>query len=46
MHRALREFAVKGIQTTIPLHQQMLNSQAFVEGNVDTTFIERTFLHP
>lgn len=46
MRRALREFVVEGIQTTIPLHQQIFNTQAFVEGKVDTTFIERTFLHP
>ena len=46
MRRALREFVVEGIATTIPLHQQIFNTQAFVEGKVDTTFIERTFLHP
>jgi len=46
MRRALREFVVEGIQTTIPLHQQIFNTQAFIEGKVDTTFIERTFLHP
>ena len=46
MRRALREFVVEGIQTTIPLHQQIFNTQAFLEGKVDTTFIERTFLHP
>lgn len=46
MRRALREFVVEGIQTTIPLHQQIFNTQAFIEGKVDTTFIERTFMHP
>jgi acetyl-CoA carboxylase biotin carboxylase subunit len=46
MRRALREFVVEGIATTIPLHQQIFNTQAFIEGKVDTTFIERTFLHP
>jgi len=46
MRRALREFVVEGIQTTIPLHQQIFNTQAFIEGKVDTTFIERTFLYP
>ena len=44
--RLMREFVVEGIQTTIPLHQQIFNTQAFIEGKVDTTFIERTFLHP
>jgi acetyl-CoA carboxylase biotin carboxylase subunit len=46
MRRALREFVVEGIQTTIPLHQQIFNTQAFIDGKVDTTFIERTFLYP
>src|SRR5207253_1914038 len=43
MKRALDEFVVAGIQTTIPLHQEILNHSAFVEGRVDTTFIERDF---
>jgi acetyl-CoA carboxylase biotin carboxylase subunit len=41
MRRALREFVVEGIATTIPLHLEMLAHAAFVEGRIDTTFIER-----
>jgi acetyl-CoA carboxylase biotin carboxylase subunit len=41
MKRALDEFGVEGIKTTIPLHREIMNHQAFVEGRVDTTFIER-----
>jgi len=41
MRRALREFVVEGIATTIPLHLELLNHVAFVDGCVDTTFIER-----
>jgi acetyl-CoA carboxylase biotin carboxylase subunit len=41
MRRALREFVVEGIKTTIPLHQQLFQTPAFVEGKVDTTFIDR-----
>jgi acetyl-CoA carboxylase biotin carboxylase subunit len=41
MRRALDEFFVEGIQTTIPLHRDIMNHPAFVEGRVDTTFIER-----
>jgi acetyl-CoA carboxylase biotin carboxylase subunit len=41
MKRALDEFVVEGIKTTIPLHREILNHSAFVEGRVDTTFIER-----
>jgi acetyl-CoA carboxylase biotin carboxylase subunit len=44
MRRALREFVVEGIATTIPLHQEILNTAEFQNGTVDTKFIERTFL--
>jgi acetyl-CoA carboxylase biotin carboxylase subunit len=44
MRRALSEFVVEGIKTTIPLQRQILNHSAFIEGSVDTTFIERTWL--
>jgi acetyl-CoA carboxylase biotin carboxylase subunit len=43
MRRALAEFVVEGIKTTIPLHRELLNNSAFIEGHVDTTFIERTY---
>ena len=41
MRRALAEFRVEGIHTTIPLHREILNHTSFREGHVDTTFIER-----
>jgi acetyl-CoA carboxylase biotin carboxylase subunit len=41
MRRALLEFVVEGIKTTIPLHREIFNHSAFIEGHVDTTFIER-----
>lgn len=44
MRRALREFIVEGIQTTIPLHQEIFNTSQFIDGTVDTTFIERVLL--
>jgi len=43
MQRALSELRIDGIQTTASLHQEILGHSAFVEGWVDTTFIERTF---
>jgi acetyl-CoA carboxylase biotin carboxylase subunit len=43
MRRALAEFVVEGVKTTIPLHQQIFNHSAFIEGQVDTTFIERNW---
>ncbi len=46
MRRALNEFVVEGIKTTIPLHKRIFNTAAFVDGVVDTTFIERVFYSP
>lgn len=43
MRRALSEFVVEGIKTTVPIHQKIFSTAAFVEGQVDTTFIERVF---
>ena len=44
MRRALREFTVEGIQTTISLHQEIFNTAEFINGTMDTTFIERVLL--
>jgi acetyl-CoA carboxylase biotin carboxylase subunit len=41
MRRALAEFVVEGVHTTIPLHRVIFNHSSFVAGPVDTTFIER-----
>lgn len=41
MLRALNEMQVEGIKTTAPLHEKILSHSAFVEGRIDTTFIER-----
>ena len=43
MQRALAEFCVDGIKTTVPLHQEILGHSAFRECRIDTTFVERTF---
>ncbi len=44
MRRALAEFVVEGVKTTIPLHKEIFNHSAFIEGHVDTTFIERNWM--
>jgi acetyl-CoA carboxylase, biotin carboxylase subunit len=44
MRRALSEFRIEGIKTTIPILREIFNHSAFVEGRVDTTFIERNWL--
>ncbi len=43
MRRALSEFVIEGIQTTIPLHREIFANAAFIEGQVDTTFVERNW---
>jgi acetyl-CoA carboxylase biotin carboxylase subunit len=42
MRRALAEFVVEGVKTTIPIHRDIFSNSSFVAGRVDTTFIERT----
>jgi acetyl-CoA carboxylase, biotin carboxylase subunit len=43
MQRALMELKIEGIKTTVPIHRDILSHSAFVEGRIDTTFVERTF---
>ncbi|UHA72877.1 acetyl-CoA carboxylase biotin carboxylase subunit [Paenibacillus sp. 481] len=40
MKRALSEFAIEGIHTTIPFHQRLLQHPIFIEGNFDIKFLE------
>ena len=40
MSRALEEFIVEGIQTTIPLFQKIMNDSNFINSNYDTNYIE------
>jgi len=43
MRRALEEFTIRPLRTTIPLHRAVLEHADFARGNVDTQFIEREF---
>ena len=40
MKRALSEFAIDGIKTTIPFHLKLMNHPAFAQGNFDIKFLE------
>jgi acetyl-CoA carboxylase, biotin carboxylase subunit len=40
MKRALSEFVVEGIHTTIPFHLKLLDHETFVEGRFNTKFLE------
>lgn len=41
MERALSQFVVQGIFTSIPLHQRIFADESFREGDFDTKFMER-----
>jgi acetyl-CoA carboxylase biotin carboxylase subunit len=41
MSRALDEFVIEGIHTTIPFHKAMMKNPDFIAGNIDTKYLER-----
>ena len=41
MRRALNEFRIEGVKTTIALHQHILEDPMFCTGNLDTQFIKK-----
>lgn len=40
MRRALDEFVVEGVKTTVPLHQILLRTKAFKDGDFNTKFLD------
>ena len=44
MRRALSEFHISPIRTTIPLQLQIMDNRDFQSGQVDTGFVERVLL--
>jgi acetyl-CoA carboxylase biotin carboxylase subunit len=44
MERALGEFRIEGVATTIPLHQRILREPAFRAGRISTNFLEENLL--
>lgn len=40
MVRALSEFVIEGVKTTIPFHQQLMQNEDFRSGNYTTKFLE------
>jgi acetyl-CoA carboxylase biotin carboxylase subunit len=44
MERALSEFVVEGVHTTIPFHQQLMKNEDFRKGNFTTKFLENFHL--
>src|SRR5574341_254809 len=43
MKRALSEYKILGIATSIPFHQKLLESTSFIGGHFDTTFLDERF---
>ena len=46
MKRALDEFIVEGIKTTIPFHKQLMENPDYIAGNYTTKFMEDFVLQP
>ena len=46
LRRALDEFVIGNVKTTISLHQKLLDSKNFVEGDYDIHWLEDHFLQP
>ncbi|MEY3344121.1 MAG: hypothetical protein RL090_1805 [Bacteroidota bacterium] len=40
MERALSEYVIEGVKTTIPFHQQLMQNEDFRKGNYTTKFLE------
>ena len=46
MKRALQEFIIEGVKTTIPFHQQLMENPDYLAGNYTTKFMEDFVLKP
>lgn len=40
MARALEEYVIEGIKTTLPFHQALMRNEDFINGNFNTAFVE------
>jgi acetyl-CoA carboxylase biotin carboxylase subunit len=39
--RALEQFVIEGVKTTIPLHRAILNNEQFIRGDISTRFMDK-----
>ena len=44
LRRALSEYVIDGVTTTIPLHEKLINAQDFIDGNYDIRWLEEFVL--
>jgi len=40
MYRALSEYVIEGVKTTIPFHLQLMKNEKFIAGDFNTKFLE------
>jgi acetyl-CoA carboxylase biotin carboxylase subunit len=40
LRRALDEFVIEGIKTTLPLHRKLVRTQTFIDGAYDIRWLE------
>ena len=40
MKRALEEFIIEGVHTTIPFHRAMMDNKDFIAGDFDTKYLD------
>ena len=40
LRRALEEFVIDGVQTTIPLHQEIISQSDFIDGQYNIHWLE------
>ena len=45
MQRAISEYIILGIKTTLPLHYAIMNNQQFIEGNTHTHFLQEEHIN-
>lgn len=43
MYRALKEYVITGVETTIPFHQEIVEDEVFMSGEFNTGFIEEYY---
>jgi acetyl-CoA carboxylase biotin carboxylase subunit len=41
LRRALEEFVIGGVETTIPLHQKLISDPDFLNGDYDIHWLEK-----
>jgi acetyl-CoA carboxylase biotin carboxylase subunit len=46
LRRALGEYVIEGVETTIPLHKRLMEAERFVSGDYDIRWLEAFVAEP